>query len=111
MDEIEAGEQASIKDNEDYTPLSKDVSPSASGIPEFWLTALRNHVGLNELITDRDAGALRHLIDVQIAYLESEGKPGFKLIFVFSSNECFGNDVLEKTSLPEGGWLLRRFRV
>jgi nucleosome assembly protein 1-like 1 len=99
MDEIEAGEQASIKDNEDYTPLPKDVSPSASGIPEFWLTALRNHVGLNELITDRDAGALRHLIDIQIAYLESEGKPGFKLVFVFSSNEYFGNDVLEKTYL------------
>jgi nucleosome assembly protein 1-like 1 len=99
MDEIEAGEQASIKDNEDYTPLPKDVIPSASGIPEFWFTALRNHVGLNELITDRDAGALKHLIDIRITYLENEGKPGFKLIFVFSPNEYLENDVLEKTYL------------
>lgn len=99
MDEIEAGEQASIKDNEDYTPLPKDVISSASGIPEFWFTALRNHVGLNELITDRDAGALKHLIDIRITYLENEGKPGFKLIFVFSPNEYLENDVLEKTYL------------
>ncbi|GLB41327.1 putative nucleosome assembly protein (NAP) family protein [Lyophyllum shimeji] len=99
-EEIEAGEQYSLKDDEDYTPLPKDTSPSASGIPEFWLTALRNHVGLAELITDRDAGALKHLTDVRISYLDDSAtgaKPGFKLSFVFSPNEYFENDVLEKT--------------
>jgi nucleosome assembly protein 1-like 1 len=66
-------------------------------VPEFWLTALRNHVGLSELITDRDAGALKYLTDLHIEYLpSSEPKPGFKLIFAFSSNEYFENDVLEK---------------
>ncbi|RDB30100.1 Nucleosome assembly protein 1 [Hypsizygus marmoreus] len=99
-EEIAAGEQYSIKDDEEYTPLPKDTPPSASGIPEFWLTALRNHVGLSELITDRDAAALKHLLDIRIEYLDdkaADGKPGFKLLFVFSPNEYFENDVLEKT--------------
>ncbi|KAG5636726.1 hypothetical protein H0H81_007055 [Sphagnurus paluster] len=99
-EEIEAGEQYSIKDDEDYTPLPKDTAPTASGIPEFWLTALRNHVGLAELITERDAAALKHLTDIRIEYLkdsEPDAKPGFKLIFAFSPNEYFENDVLEKT--------------
>lgn len=99
-EEIAAGEAYSIKDDEEYTPLPKDSKPSAGGIPEFWLTALRNHVGLSELITDRDAAALKHLLDVRIAYLDDtadDAKPGFKLIFVFSPNDFFENEVLEKT--------------
>lgn len=99
-EEIEAGEKYSIKDDEDYTPLPKDTTPSADGIPEFWLTALRNHVGLADLITERDAGALKHLTNIRISYLDDsapEAKPGFKLVFAFSKNEYFENDVLEKT--------------
>ncbi|KDR73197.1 hypothetical protein GALMADRAFT_72494 [Galerina marginata CBS 339.88] len=105
--EIEAGEEASVKDDEDYTPLPKDVTPSPSGIPEFWLTALRNHVALNEMITDRDVEALKHLIDVRLVYLkegegspkETLGKPGFTIIFQFEKNAFFDNEVLEKTYL------------
>lgn len=98
-EEIQAGEQYSIKSDEDYTPLPKDSSPSADGIPEFWLTALRNHIALSDLITDRDAAALKHLVDVRLAYLEDskEAKPGFKILFQFSPNEFFENTVLEKT--------------
>ncbi|KAF8154909.1 nucleosome assembly protein [Crassisporium funariophilum] len=107
-EEITAGEQASIKDDEDYTPLPKDTAPSSSGIPEFWLTALRNHVALSELITERDADALKHLVDVRLEYLkedeaaaasDTKGKPGFKILFVFSPNDFFENEVLEKTYL------------
>ncbi|KAG6816171.1 hypothetical protein H0H87_008095 [Tephrocybe sp. NHM501043] len=100
QEEIDAGEQYSIKDDEEYTPLPKGTEPTASGIPEFWLTALRNHPGIADLITERDAGALTHLIDIRIAYLDdsnSDAKPGFKLIFAFSQNDFFENDVLEKT--------------
>ena len=99
-EEVEAGEQQSIKDDPDYTPLPKDVQPSAAGIPEFWLTALRTHVHLGEIITERDAEALKHLTDIRIEYLPStEPKPGFKLQFFFSPNEFFENDVLAKTYL------------
>ncbi|KAH7906888.1 nucleosome assembly protein [Hygrophoropsis aurantiaca] len=99
-DEIEAGEQVSIKDDPDYTPLPKDDSASPAAIPEFWLTALRNHVGLAEIVTDRDAAALKHLTDIRLSYLSPDSpKPGFKISFVFSSNEFFENDVLDKTYL------------
>lgn len=106
-EEIDAGEQASIKEDEEYTVLPKDVPPASTGISEFWLTALRNHLGLSELITDRDTQALKHLVDVRLEYLtegvgadtETMGKPGFKVLFVFENNEFFENDILEKTYL------------
>ncbi|KAF8906346.1 hypothetical protein CPB85DRAFT_1313903 [Mucidula mucida] len=70
-------------------------------IPEFWLTALRNHIGLSELITDRDAAALKHVIDIRLSYLDNlsqlDAKPGFKITFLFSPNEFFDNETLEKT--------------
>ncbi|ESK93400.1 nucleosome assembly protein [Moniliophthora roreri MCA 2997] len=94
-EEIEEGEKQSLKDDEEYTPLPKDIS-GPSEIPEFWLTALRNHVGISDLITDRDAGALKHLNDVRLSYLD-KGKPGFKIDFRFTPNEYFENEVLTKT--------------
>ena len=73
-------------------------------MPEFWLTALKNHVALSELITERDEGALRHLTDVRLRYLDSQGdaapdqaQQGFQLLFVFAKNEFFTNEVLTKT--------------
>ena len=92
------GAAQSAKDDADENPLAVPPSTVATAVPEFWLTVLRNHVSLSALITDRDAGALKHLIDLRIEYLpSSEPKPGFKLIFEFSPNEYFENDMLEKT--------------
>lgn len=104
-DEIKAGEEYSLKEDEEYTPLPKDKSPSATAVPEFWLTALRNHVGLSDIITLRDDEALKSLIDIRLAYLDDEtdpelkGKPGFKIQFLFGPNDFFENEVLEKTYL------------
>lgn len=80
---------------------------------------MRNHIGLSELITERDAAALKHLIDVRIEHVndpdakqenadamqEDEGsgadakpaKLGYKIIFQFSPNDFFENEILEKT--------------
>ncbi|KDN48513.1 NAP-domain-containing protein [Tilletiaria anomala UBC 951] len=68
------------------------------GIPEFWLTALRNHVALNELITDRDEEALKALDDIKMIHLP-DGQSGFKLEFHFdpSRNDFFSDEVLTKT--------------
>jgi nucleosome assembly protein 1-like 1 len=97
-EEVEAGEKQSLKDDSEYAPLPKDIPAATTGIPEFWRTALRNHPGISDLITDRDAEALKHLIDIRISYIpNTEPKPGFKLSFVFSPNEYFENEVLEKT--------------
>ncbi|KAI0638749.1 hypothetical protein C8Q77DRAFT_1077359 [Trametes polyzona] len=99
-EEIEAGEQQSAKDDPDYTPLPKDVAPASTGIPEFWLTALRTHVAFSDIITDRDAEALKSLTDIRIEYLPTtEKKPGFKLRFFFAPNDFFENEVLDKTYL------------
>lgn len=99
-EEIEAGEKQSAKDDEEYTPLPKDAAAPCA-IPEFWLTALQNHIGLQDLITERDAGALKHLVDIRLSYLDNlsqlDAKPGFKITFAFSPNEFFENETLEKT--------------
>jgi nucleosome assembly protein 1-like 1 len=97
-DELVAGAAQSAKDDPDDNPLSVPSDTIPAAVPEFWLTVLRNHVGLSELINDRDAGALKYLNDLRIEYLpSSEPKPGFKLIFEFSQNEYFENEVLQKT--------------
>jgi len=104
-EEIEAGERYSLKEDEEYTPLPKDKTPAPGGIPDFWLTALQNHPGITEIITDRDVAALKHLVDIRLAYLndadsaDTKAKPGFKIRFIFSPNEYFENEVLEKTYL------------
>lgn len=55
---------------------------------------------LSDIITERDAGALRHLVDIRVSYLPStQPKPGFKLIFFFTPNDYFENETLEKTYL------------
>ena len=97
-DELKAGAEVSTKDDPDSEPFTAPEGAKAAAIPEFWLTALRNHIVLGDLITERDAGALKHLTDITLEYLpSSDPKPGFKLLFRFSPNEYFENEVLEKT--------------
>lgn len=107
-EEISAGEAESLKDDPEHTPLPKADGPgSTSSIPEFWLTALRNHVALADIITERDAEALKHLVDIRLSYLpSSDPKPGFKIVFHFTPNEFFENSVLEKTYVyqPDVGY-------
>lgn len=70
------------------------ATETVSGIPEFWLSALKNHISLAEIITDRDEIVLKRLVDIRMEYLD---KPGFRLIFDFASNEYFTNKILTKT--------------
>ncbi|KAI0344364.1 NAP-domain-containing protein [Trametopsis cervina] len=100
VEEIELGEKESKKDDEDYEPLPAVSDPEPAAIPEFWLTALRNHPGLNESITDRDAEALKSLTDISVSYLPASGTQlGFKITFHFKPNDFFTNTILEKTYL------------
>lgn len=78
------------KDEKETTSSDAEVK----GIPEFWLTLLKNHPQIVETITEEDEGALKHLIDVRMSYME---QPGFKLDFEFSENDYFTNKVLTKT--------------
>ena len=72
--------------------------PSVTGIPEFWLTAFKNHPMLVEWIQEKDEEALKHLRDVRVDYLPDQDKPGFQLVFDFDhANPCFTNSSLVKT--------------
>jgi nucleosome assembly protein 1-like 1 len=71
-----------------------DIPENVAGIPEFWLSAMKNQVTLAEIITDRDEAALKHLTDIRMEYLD---EPGFRLIFEFATNEFFSNKVITKT--------------
>ncbi|KAI8633117.1 NAP-domain-containing protein [Xylariaceae sp. FL1651] len=97
-EEVQAGEE----DDEEEDAENKAEKPektaetaeNVTGIPEFWLSAMKNQVSLAEMITERDEGALRSLIDIRMEYLD---KPGFRLIFVFADNEYFTNKTITKT--------------
>lgn len=97
-DEVEAG-KADDEDEEDEATddvdqEDKGPQEDAKGIPEFWLTAIKNQISLAELITDRDEEALRALTDIRMEYLD---RPGFRLIFEFAPNDLFTNKTISKT--------------
>lgn len=93
-DESEGGEKI-----REAAPSAEEIAAAPKGIPEFWLTALKNHLGLSEmeLITERDEEALKFLIDIRLEYPAE--KPGFRLVFEFDegAKAFFGNTKLEKT--------------
>ncbi|KAJ5136996.1 hypothetical protein N7448_005550 [Penicillium atrosanguineum] len=95
--EVEAGKEDEEEEEEETKEAEeekKDESESTNGIPEFWLSAMKNQISLAEMITDRDEEALKHLTDIRMEYLD---RPGFRLIFEFSENEFFTNKTISKT--------------
>jgi nucleosome assembly protein 1-like 1 len=85
-EEVEAGEAITAQDKEDEEggltesmgklstskpkpkaddAMDEDEEEVVQGVPQFWLTALRNHVELQSLITERDEEALGYLTDVR----------------------------------------------
>ena len=99
-EEIQAGKAQDEDEDEEADaaaqPAGKTEGEAAnvSGIPEFWLSAMKNSISLAEMITDRDEEALRSLTDIRMEYLD---KPGFRLIFEFADNEFFTNKIITKT--------------
>lgn len=94
-EEIKAGEEDDEEENESAeAEKSEESSENVAGIPEFWLSAMKNQDSLAEMITDRDEAALKALTDVRMEYLD---QPGFRLIFEFADNEFFTNKTITKT--------------
>lgn len=95
--EVKAGEQDEGEDDEsskEETAEGRQAAEDMAGIPEFWLSAMKNQVSLAELITDRDEAVLKLLTDIRMEYLE---KPGFRLKFEFAENDFFSNKTITKT--------------
>lgn len=65
-----------------------------TGIPAFWLTAIRKNSTTADMITPEDEAALTLLKDVRLEYLD---RPGFRLVFDFAANDWFENETLSKT--------------
>ncbi|KAI5924772.1 NAP-domain-containing protein [Camillea tinctor] len=96
-EQVKAGEEENEEDAESKTEKPEkpaDTAENVSGIPEFWLSAMKNQISLAEMITDRDEEALRSLVDIRMEYLD---KPGFRLIFDFAENNFFTNKTITKT--------------
>ncbi|KAJ8102561.1 hypothetical protein POJ06DRAFT_235527 [Lipomyces tetrasporus] len=89
-EEAPDAEEEEEEEEEVESPIPKD----AKGIPEFWLTAMKNVPALAETITDKDEEALKYLSDIQVEFIE---QPGFKLVFEFAENEFFSNSLITKT--------------
>jgi len=86
--------KAKIEDEkkDEVTEKSEEVA----GIPEFWLTILKNVDLLAEMVGEADEPVLRLLEDVTET-LSGEGETmGFTLHFHFKDNEYFTNKVLTK---------------
>jgi hypothetical protein len=80
------------------TKQAKAVTDSLpiKGMPEFWLTALKNVGEVSELIQEHDEPILSALTDIRCV-LSAAGEPmGFSLEFTFSPNDFFTNTVLTK---------------
>lgn len=98
-EEVKAAEEDDEEEEKEGESAAKteqksDMPDNVAGIPEFWLSAMKNQVTFAEMITDRDEAALKHLVDIRMEYLDV---PGFKIIFEFATNEFFSNKILTKT--------------
>ncbi|KZV28515.1 hypothetical protein F511_15595 [Dorcoceras hygrometricum] len=72
-----------------------DNEGEEKGVPDFWLTAMKNNEVLAEEISERDEGALKFLQDIKWSRVENP--KGFKLEFYFDTNPFFKNSILTKT--------------
>lgn len=55
---------------------------------------MKTNAQFADIITEKDEEALKHLVDIRMAYFD---KPGFRLDFEFSPNDFFTNTILTKT--------------
>ncbi|KAI5297153.1 hypothetical protein KEM55_005075, partial [Ascosphaera atra] len=99
-EEVKAGqpegeeEEGEKKEEDKEEKKEVDTAAAASGIPEFWLSAMKNQLSLADMITQKDEEALKFLTDIRMEYLD---KPGFRLIFEFAENPFFSNKTISKT--------------
>jgi len=70
-------------------------SDNIKGIPEFWLTILKHHDELAELISDGDEEALKFLVDIRNHMIDNG--PSFVLEFEFAENPFFADKIISKT--------------
>src|SRR5262249_36314071 len=69
-DEVKAGDDEENEEAMEQDKGEEAATEHVKGIPEFWLSSMKQQISLAEMITDRDEAALRHLSDIRMEYLE-----------------------------------------
>lgn len=88
---------AADDDDDDIEATGENNKEDAQGIPDFWLTVLKNVDTLTPLIKKYDEPILKLLTDIKVK-LSDPGEPlSFTLEFHFKPNEYFKNELLTKT--------------
>jgi len=84
-------------DKEKKGDEAKEDKP-AKGVPEFWLTIFKNIEITQDMIQEHDEPALAALNDVKVTFSDGEAETpmGFKLHFMFGSNDYFTDTELTK---------------
>eukprot|EP00741_Cyanophora_paradoxa_P008431 tig00001310_g8158.t1 len=90
LEDIEKLQISEEGKKEEKKKEEKDVK----GIPDFWRTALLNHPGMAEQVSEKDLPILEHLVNIECRPLE--GKKGFEIDFTFSPNAFFTETLLKK---------------
>jgi nucleosome assembly protein 1-like 1 len=91
-EEVTKGQGEEYKEPED----AKQEESDAKGIPDFWLTAMKNHDIIGEMIEERDEECLKFLTNITAKSFD-DPDTGFTLEFHFAENQFFSNTILTKT--------------
>jgi len=99
--EEEKSEQEKFAD-EVKNKLNLNMDENTKGIPEFWLTAMKNVELIGDMIQEHDEEILKHLTDIKLIFTgkkdgDTEENMGFVLEFLFNPNNHFTNTALTKT--------------
>ncbi|XP_011781950.1 PREDICTED: nucleosome assembly protein 1-like 2 [Colobus angolensis palliatus] len=90
-------EEEEEEDDIEATGEENKEEEDPKGIPDFWLTVLKNVDTLTPLIKKYDEPILKLLTDIKVK-LSDPGEPlSFTLEFHFKPNEYFKNELLTKT--------------
>jgi len=86
--------KAKLHNDEKKKKAESAADKDTKGVPEFWLTIIKNVDMLQEMVQEHDEPALKSLEDITVAF--TENPMGFTLTFHFGANEYFSNTVLTK---------------
>ncbi|KAI8848895.1 hypothetical protein BC829DRAFT_393278, partial [Chytridium lagenaria] len=105
------------KEDDDEDDLGPAGPPPADGsgvkgVPDFWLTALRNHPQISEEITDLDEEALKSLTNITFAYLEDNPvkrlflqHPSYQTYYLINSTDnSFGDIIYDRAEGCDIKW-------
>ena len=84
--EINASELKDVLKGVDVDSLTNNNKTSEKGVPDYWLTCLKNSAQFGEVISSKDEEILKHLKTISLEYLENGD---FVLNFAFNEDNGF----------------------